>query len=243
MIESLPQAERAEEVRSMFGAIAGRYDRTNQVLSGGMHHLWRRAAVAELAAGGTDRVADVCCGTGDLALTIAGSLEPDGEVVGIDFCPEMVELAEAKLESREQRGGRISFRAGDATSLPFERDRFDGATVAFGIRNVVDPVAGLTEMARVVRPGGRVVVLEFGQPGGWLMGPSFRLYSRWIMPTIGGLITGNRAAYEYLPRTSAAFPAGSDFVDRILNPAGLTSLRSRRLFGGVAWIYVAEVPA
>ena len=242
MIDALPDAERADEVRTMFGDIAGRYDRTNQVLSGGMHHLWRRAAVAELGSRPDDRVLDVCCGTGDLALAIAASLGDDGEVVGVDFCPEMVELAVAKL--RGQGGdGRVTFHTGDATALAFPDDGFDGATVAFGIRNVVEPVDGLTELARVVRPGGRVVVLEFGQPSGLLMGPAFRAYSRWVMPTVGGLLTGNRAAYEYLPRTSAAFPAGDDFVDGLLRPAGLYPVHARRLFGGIAWIYLAEVPA
>lgn len=239
-----PQAhdDRAEEVRSMFGDIAGRYDRANQVLSGGMHHLWRRAAVAGLAAQVDDRVLDVCCGTGDLALAIAAGLGDDGEVVGVDFCPEMVDLAQQKL-AQAGGDGRLRFDEADAMALPFDDDAFDGATVAFGIRNVVDPVAGLAEMARVVRPSGRVVVLEFGQPDGLLMGPAFRLYSRWVMPTIGGLLTGNRAAYEYLPRTSAAFPAGDRFVCELLRPAGLVPLEARGLFGGIAWIYVAEVTA
>ncbi len=240
MIDALPPDERAGQVRSMFGDIAGRYDRANQVLSGGTHHLWRRAAVSALDPDPDDRVLDLCCGTGDLALAIAGRLGDDGEVHGIDFCPEMVALARAKLAARGG-DGRVRFSEGDATSLDFEADRFDGATVAFGIRNVVDPAAGLREMARVVRPGGRGVVLEFGQPGGLLVGPAFRAYSRWVMPAIGGLLTGNREAYEYLPRTSAAFPAGERFVSELLSPAGLAPLRTRRLFGGVAWIYLAEV--
>jgi demethylmenaquinone methyltransferase/2-methoxy-6-polyprenyl-1,4-benzoquinol methylase len=238
-IETLSQQERAVAVRSMFGAIAGGYDRTNSVLSGGMHHLWRRAAVRRLKAAPGSEVLDCCCGTGDLALAVLRSLGPDGRVVGTDFTPEMVELAKVKAAERGATGA--SFEVADAMDLPFEDDRFDAATVSFGIRNVVDPVAGLRDMARCVRPGGRVLVLEFGQPDGLFMGPLFRLYSRWLMPRIGGLMTGNRAAYEYLPRTSAAFPAGRDFVRDVLEPAGLELEVARPLTRGVAWIYVGIV--
>jgi demethylmenaquinone methyltransferase / 2-methoxy-6-polyprenyl-1,4-benzoquinol methylase len=240
MIEALPDERRADEVRRMFGSIAGRYDATNSVLSGGMHHLWRRRAVRDLDPAPDARILDVCCGTGDLALGVAGALGDDGEVVGTDFTPEMVELASAKVAGRSERPA-LSFSVADATALPFEDDSFDGATVGFGIRNVVDPVAAARELARVVRPGGRVMVLEFGQPDGLLAGPAYRLYSKLVMPRIGGLMTGNREAYEYLPRTSAAFPAGHDFVEQVFAPAGLRTVLTRPLFGAIAWIYLGEV--
>ena len=240
-IDSLPAPQRAEAVRSMFGAIAGRYDRANSLLSGGMHHLWRRKAVRMLASAAGDRVLDVCCGTGDLAFALADALGPDGEVVATDFTPEMVHFANEKHGGRPSKGGGLSFRQADATSLPFEADGFDSATVSFGIRNVVPPSAGLAEMARVVRPGGRVLILEFGQPHGWFFGPLFRFYSRHVMPLIGGLVTGQRAAYEYLPRTSANFPAGDQFVTELLEPAGLSLVEKVSLTHGIAWIYLAEV--
>jgi len=135
----------------------------------------------------------------------------------------------------------LRFQQADAMSLPFEADSFDSATVAFGIRNVVDPIVGLAQMARVVRPGGRVMVVEFGQPDGFFMGPLFRFYSRVVMPRIGGLLTGQRAAYEYLPRTSAGFPAGAAFIEGVARPAGLEPLRSVSLTRGIAWIYLMEV--
>lgn len=239
--EQLPPEERAEVVRSMFGSIAGRYDATNTVLSGGMHHLWRRRAVRTLAAEPDARLLDVCCGTGDLSLALADSLSDAGAVVGTDFCPEMVDEARLKMQARST-GATLQFDVADAMALPFEDDSFDGATVSFGIRNVVDPRAGLAEMARVVRPGGRVLVLEFGQPDG-LFGAMFRFYSAQLMPRIGGLMTGNREAYEYLPRTSAAFPAGDLFVEQYLAPAGLTPVESDPLLWGLAWLYLGEVPA
>lgn len=241
-IDTLPAPQRAEAVRSMFGSIAGRYDRANAVLSGGMHHVWRRKAVRLLAPAADARVLDVCCGTGDLAFAIARDLGPKGEVVATDFCPEMVELARDKQLRRGSGGAAATFVQADATSLSYDDSSFDAATVSFGIRNVVPPSAGLAEMARVVRPGGRVLVLEFGQPDGWLFGPLFRFYSAVVMPRLGGLLTGDRAAYEYLPRTSAAFPAGPAFVDELLRPAGLEPLLTRPLMRGIAWIYLAEVP-
>lgn len=235
-IETLSSDDRALAVRSMFGAIAGGYDRTNSVLSGGMHHLWRRTAVRMLGAPQDAAVLDCCCGTGDLSFAVARSLGPHGRVVGTDFTPEMVELARQKGAARGR--GSVSFEVADAMALPFDDAAFDAATVSFGIRNVVDPAAGLRDMARCVKPGGRVLVLEFGQPDGLLVGPLFRFYSRWLMPRIGGLLTGHRAAYEYLPRTSAAFPAGPDFVAQVLEPAGLDLEVARPLTRGVAWIYV-----
>jgi len=237
--EQLPPEDRAEVVRTMFGDIAGKYDSTNTVLSGGMHHLWRRKALRIMAPKPDARLLDVCCGTGDLALTLAGALGPDGEVVGTDFTPNMIEIAKAKGAAAKVKPA-LSFSVADAMALPYGDDEFDGATVSFGIRNVVDPRAGLAEMARVSKPGSKVLVLEFGQPGG-LFGVLFRWYSRVIMPLIGGLMTGNRAAYEYLPRTSAAFPAGAEFVAQYLEPAGLKHLQSTPLLWGLAWLYVGEV--
>jgi len=225
----------------MFGDIAPGYDKANSVLSGGMHHLWRRRAVRTLAPRSGARVLDVCCGTGDLSFALAEQVGETGGVVGADFTPEMVGLAQAKKE-RLQPQASLDFQVGDATELQFEDDSFDGATVAFGIRNVVDPVAGIREMARVVRPGGHVLVLEFGQPQGFIFGPFYRWYSRAVMPRIGGLLTGSREAYEYLPRTSANFPAGSEFVSEIFEPAGLRLVKASPLTFGIAWLYLGEVP-
>src|SRR5262245_3468356 len=199
----------APAVRSMFASIAGRYDRANQILSFGLHHRWRAAAVRLSGARPGDRVLDCATGTGDLAIAFARAVAPSGAVLGTDFCEEMLALAPEKAR---RAGVSARFDRADTLSLPFADDSFDIASIAFGIRNVDDPGRALREMARVVRPDGRVVVLEFGQPGGSLIAPIYRFYSRAVLPRVGGWVSGQRAAYEYLDRTSSSFPAGERFV-------------------------------
>lgn len=225
------------EVQQMFASIAPGYDRTNEVLSMGVHRAWRRATVKWSGAAPGQKILDCATGTGDLALALKRAVGPAGEVLGTDFCPEMLAVAPGKAE---RAGLEIKFEVADAMKLPYPTARFDVATIAFGIRNVDDPVACLREMGRVVRPGGRVVVLEFGQPTG-PFGALFRFYSRHVMPAVGGLLTGNRAAYEYLPRTSAAFPAGEKFV-ALMEQAGCFAKRDAHpLTFGTAYVYVGEV--
>ena len=227
----------SEQVREMFASIARRYDAANEVLSLGVHRGWRRAAVRLSGVVRGDRVLDCATGTGDLALAFKRAVGPTGEVVGTDFCAEMLEPAPAKAR---RAGLEIRFEVADALALPYADRSFDVASIAFGIRNVDDPVRCLREMARVVRPAGRVVVLEFGQPSG-PFGALFRVYSRQVMPAIGGLLTGNRSAYEYLPRTAAAFPAGDRFL-ALMDEAGSFSERSAtRLLAGTAYVYVGTV--
>ena len=225
------------EVQRMFASIAPRYDTANAVLSLGVHALWRRAAVRLSDAAPGDRVLDCATGTGDLALAFKRAVGDGGDVIGTDFCAEM--LAPAPDKARKA-GLEIEFKVADALALPFEGKSFDVASIAFGIRNVDDPVACLRELARVVKPGGRVVVLEFGQPEG-PFGALFRLYSRLVMPAIGGLLTGNRAAYEYLPKTSAAFPAGDAFLALIDKSGAYTLSSATPLTFGTAWVYVGTV--
>ena len=227
----------SEQVREMFSSIAPRYDAANQVLSFGVHHLWRRRTVKLSGASPGQRVLDCATGTGDLAFAFQRKIGSTGEVVGTDFCAPMLVHAREKA-ARQNLAMR--FETADALELPFETSSFDVASIAFGIRNVDDPKKCLEEMARVVRPGGRVVVLEFGQPTG-LFGAFYRLYSRVLMPRIGGFVTGNRAAFQYLPKTAAAFPAGPKFLDLMAQTGAFAERRAIPLTLGVAYIYVGVV--
>jgi len=225
------------QVREMFASIAQRYDAANEVLSLGVHRGWRREAVRLSGAREGDRVLDCATGTGDLALAFKRAVGRSGLVVGTDFCAEMLASAPGKAR---KAGLDVRFEVADALELPFASGSFDIASIGFGIRNVDDPVACLREMARVVRPGGRVVVLEFGQPRG-AFGALFRLYSRSVMPALGGVLTGNRAAYEYLPRTAAAFPAGDRFLSLMDQSRAFATSTAHPLLAGTAYVYVGTV--
>jgi demethylmenaquinone methyltransferase/2-methoxy-6-polyprenyl-1,4-benzoquinol methylase len=218
------------EVRQMFASIARRYDAANEVLSLGVHRGWRRAAVRLSGAGPGQRVLDCATGTGDLAREFARA---GASVVATDFCPEMIAAGLRKVNG-------IHFAVADALALPCASGRFGVASIAFGIRNVDDPLRCLREMARVVKPGGRVVVLEFGQPRG-AFGALFRAYSRGVMPVVGGLLTGNRAAYEYLPRTAAAFPAGERFLELMREAGCFSRVEAHPLTFGTAFVYLGIV--
>jgi demethylmenaquinone methyltransferase / 2-methoxy-6-polyprenyl-1,4-benzoquinol methylase len=221
------------EVREMFASIARRYDTANEVLSLGIHKGWRRAAVHLSGAAPGQRVLDCATGTGDLALEFKRAVGATGEVIGTDFCAEMLESAPAKAA---KAGVQVKFTVADVLALPYPEGQFDVASIAFGIRNVDDPLLCLREMARVVKPGGRVIVLEFGQPRG-PFGALFRAYSRGVMPVVGGLLTGNRAAYEYLPRTAAAFPAGERFLGLMRESNAFSATEAHALTFGTAYVY------
>jgi demethylmenaquinone methyltransferase/2-methoxy-6-polyprenyl-1,4-benzoquinol methylase len=226
------------QVRAMFASIARRYDKGNQVLSFGLHHLWRRATVRASRAKEGDRVLDCATGTGDLAFQFQRAVGSEGCVLGIDFCAEMLEVARAKAE---REGLPTKFEEADTLQLPHADGSFDVASIAFGIRNVDDPARGVREMARVVKPGGVVAVLEFGQPGGALFGPIYRFYSAHVIPRIGGWLTGKRYAYEYFHRTSSEFPSGPAFVALMQNTERFSEVRSRPLTFGIAHVYVGVV--
>ena len=227
----------SEKVRSMFADIADDYDRINSVLSFGVHHAWRKKAVLESGAHEGDHVLDCATGTGDLAIEFKKTVGDSGYVMGTDFCAPMIEPAPGKAK---EKGLEIDFEVADAMNLPYDDDKFDIASIAFGIRNVDDPVVALKDMARVVKPDGRVVVLEFGQPKGIMKLP-YELYSQHIMPAIGGWLSGNREAYTYLPRTSAEFPAGKKFLALMDESGAFKEKRAIRLTGGIAYVYVGVV--
>ncbi|MBS1153808.1 MAG: ubiE [Myxococcaceae bacterium] len=227
----------SQQVQSMFAQIAPRYDTANDALSFGRHHAWRRTAVKLAGAAPGMAVLDCATGTGDLALEFKRAVGPTGEVIGTDFCEPMLRSAPAKA-ARAQLA--VRFEVADAMKLPYPDARFDLASISFGIRNVDDPKVCLEQLARVVKPGGRVMVLEFGQPEG-PFGALFRFYARFLMPVIGRVVTGNRAAYEYLPRTAAAFPSGEQFLALMKQTGRFADARATPLMFGTAWVYVGTV--
>jgi demethylmenaquinone methyltransferase/2-methoxy-6-polyprenyl-1,4-benzoquinol methylase len=220
-----------ERIRSMFASIATRYDRANTILSGGVHHLWRHRAVRRSGVRRGDHVLDCATGTGDLAIAFH---KAGANVTGTDFTPEMIELARAKAP-------QIRFEVADVMALPFENASFDIAGVAFGIRNVADPAKALAEMARVVRPGGRVVVLEFGQPRNRIFGALYGAYRRLVLPRLGGAVTGERQAYQYLESSAAHFPCGEDFVAMMRTSAPFAEIKFEPLTFGIAYLYIGTV--
>lgn len=227
----------SEEVRQMFASISGRYDLLNSVLSLGVHHRWRKKTIRFARASEGMHVLDCATGTGDLAIAFKKAVGSRGQVIGTDFCAEMLGSAPEKAE---KKGLSIAWEVADAMDLPYEDDRFDISSIAFGIRNVDNPVTALSEMARVVHPGGKVVVLEFGQPYGIMKHP-FRWHSKYVIPVVGGWLSGNRRAYEYLPDTSAAFPAGDRFLSLMKQTGRFKSLEIKPLMQGVAYIYAGVV--
>jgi len=227
----------SEKVRNMFADIADDYDKINSILSFGVHSAWRKKTVEMSGAKPGDQILDCATGTGDLAFEFKKRVGHTGNVTGTDFCREMIEQAPAKADKKQLV---VKFEVADAMDLPYEDNSFNVASIAFGIRNVDDPLQCLKEMARVVKKGGRVVILEFGQPDGLVKYP-YKFYSRYVMPAIGGWISGNRDAYTYLPETSAAFPAGRAFLDLMDKADMFREKKSASLTGGIAYVYVGTV--
>jgi demethylmenaquinone methyltransferase/2-methoxy-6-polyprenyl-1,4-benzoquinol methylase len=219
----------------MFDRIAGRYDALNSVMTAGLHHRWRERAADLAALGPGDSALDVCCGTGDLALELAGRVSPAGHVTGCDFSEPMLDLAREKAAARGLRA--VRFEWADALQLPYDAGRFDAVTVGFGIRNLADLDRGLLEMGRVLRPGGRLVVLEITQP---TRPPLSTFYSFWfdrVVPVLGRL-TADSEAYSYLPESVRSFPAPRGLGER-MDRAGLLDIRWSVLAGGIIAIHSA----
>ncbi|MGF1671166.1 MAG: bifunctional demethylmenaquinone methyltransferase/2-methoxy-6-polyprenyl-1,4-benzoquinol methylase UbiE [Balneolaceae bacterium] len=227
----------SDKVKNMFADIAGDYDRINSILSFGVHNAWRKKAVIESGAEEGHQVLDCATGTGDLAIEFKKAVGETGYVLGTDFCKEMIEFAPAKAK---QDNLEVVFEVADAMNLPYENNRFDIASIAFGIRNVDDPVICLKEMSRVVKPGGKVVILEFGQPGGFIRIP-YQIYSKHVMPAIGGWLSGNKDAYTYLPETSAIFASGEAFLQLMDEANVFVNTKAVKCTGGIAYIYVGSV--
>lgn len=225
-----------ERVEEMFDSIATRYDLLNRILSGGIDRRWRKKAISELEDLKPQRILDIATGTADLALE-STRLRP-AEIIGIDISNKMLDIGRHKIMERGYQG-IIRLEQGDSEHLQFPDDHFDAITVAFGVRNFENLEAGLAEMHRVLRPGGKVVILEFSQPSRFPVKQFYRFYSYRIMPAVGQWISKERSAYEYLPESVSAFPYGSKFLD-ILTKTGFTHTRCQSLTFGIASIYTAQ---
>jgi demethylmenaquinone methyltransferase/2-methoxy-6-polyprenyl-1,4-benzoquinol methylase len=217
-----------EAVRGMFDRIAPVYDLMNRVMTAGLDQRWRRLAVGEVVWPG-DRVLDACCGTGDLAVAAE---RRGGRVVGLDFSPRMLECARPK-------SGTIEWVQGDALSLPFSDAEFDSATVGFGVRNLEDLEGGLRELARVLRPGGKLAVLEITRPHG-ILRPFFRLWFDVLVPFAGRVLPGGEA-YTYLPASVRRFPGPED-LSALMERAGFETVRFRLLGGGTVALHIGVKP-
>ena len=224
--------EFAGQVRGMFDRIAGVYDVMNSAMTAGLHHQWRERAVDRAEVGPGSDALDVCCGTGDLALELRRRIGPDGRVVGSDFSEPMLELARRK--SGEQ-GLPVEFGWADALDLPYGDAGFDAVTIGFGARNLADLGRGLAEMARVLRPGGRLVILEITRPQ---REPLAAFYSLWfdrIVPVLG-TFAGDAEAYSYLPDSVRSFPEPGELAAR-MDAAGFERIRWLLLAGGIIAIH------
>jgi demethylmenaquinone methyltransferase/2-methoxy-6-polyprenyl-1,4-benzoquinol methylase len=217
----------------MFDAIASRYDTLNRILSLGIDQRWRRRTVSALGLRGGEEVLDVATGTGDLALLVARAA-PGVRVVGLDPSPGMLAVAERKIA---RAGLSVTNVVGDAQSMPFEHARFDAACMAFGIRNVPDRSAALRELARVVRPGGTVAILELSDPRGGVLAPLARWHVHSVVPALGAMLSGRRE-YRYLERSVAAFPQPDVFAEQ-MRDAGLEVTRVEPMTFGVSCLFVA----
>lgn len=236
--ESNTKSEHARRVRTMFAGIAGRYDLLNHLLSGNTDKRWRRVVADRLRPSLVEgaRVLDVACGTGDLSLALAEAGR--AQVIGLDFCRPMLELAARKTPE----GARaIPYIEGDALRLPFADESFEVATIAFGLRNLASVEDGLRELLRVLKPEGRLAILEFSQPVVPGFQQLFQFYFTRVLPRIGGIVSGSRGAYEYLHRSVAKFPDQKGLTG-MLQAVGFEEVEYRNLTGGIAALHTGKRP-
>ena len=230
----------APKIAGMFDAIAGRYDFLNHFLSAGIDRRWRRQAVQSLGLTGSERVLDLCTGTGDLAIALRSGRPAAVRVIGIDFAAAMLAVGRDKLR-RRGLADRIHVVRADATRVPLPDGSVDGVTVGFGIRNVDDTAAACREMVRVLAPGGRLAILEFAVPASPLFRGIYMWYFRHVLPRLGRLISRHDMAYDYLPASVGAFASPADFA-AVLRHAGFVDISARPLTFGSVVLYNAKKP-
>jgi demethylmenaquinone methyltransferase/2-methoxy-6-polyprenyl-1,4-benzoquinol methylase len=238
-IKVLPDASsslnKKAQVADMFNDIAGKYDFLNHFLSMGIDKGWRKKAIKEVASVAPQRILDVATGTGDLAIA-AVDTRPK-EIIGVDIADQMLEVGTKKIKEKNLEH-IISLRNGDSEALPFENSSFDAVTCAYGARNFENLEVGLREMNRVLRVGGKVVILEFSHPKQFPVKQLYQFYFRFILPTLGKIVSKHSRAYTYLPESVMAFPEGKRFCE-ILNDCGFKEAKARPLTFGITTLYTA----
>jgi demethylmenaquinone methyltransferase/2-methoxy-6-polyprenyl-1,4-benzoquinol methylase len=235
------EREAAAHVRAMFSRIAPRYDLLNHLLSLDIDKVWRRRVAKRFSAilhNPAARVLDLCCGTGDLALAFRKEAPTGAEIAGSDFVREMLVRARAKAAAS---GAEVAFVEADALALPFGDGTFDLVACSFGFRNLANYARGLVEIFRVLKPGGVAAILEFAEPRGKLFGGLYRFYFHWVLPRLGGLISGNDSAYAYLPSSVDKFPPPEALLD-LCEQVGFTDVRFQRWTGGIVTLHTASKP-
>lgn len=233
--------KRESKIRGMFAAIAPRYDLLNHLLSLNIDKTWRKQAAKLVPCENGGPVLDVCTGTGDLAFEYDQACGGKVPIVAADFCTPMLERAQQKSEKRGSTE-RIRIVEADAQKLPFADNTFEITTVAFGLRNVTDPEKGIAEMVRVLKPGGRLAILEFSRPRHWFFGRMYKLYFRWLLPLVGQMVSRNKdSAYKYLPESVLKFPDGEELAAR-LRSHGLANVWFKQFTLGIATLYVGTKP-
>lgn len=230
-------SRKGEQIQAMFGAIASRYDLLNRLLSFGIDTRWRRFAVRLVKSPADGCILDIATGTGDMALEIAATTRASVSIVGIDFCKEMIEIAAEKVR-HSRYSERINYAIAPCEATPFPDGSFDSVTIAFGIRNVDNRMQGLREMYRILKTGGRVVILEFSTPRSKLVKAVYHWYFHRLLPVIGGLFS-RFDAYKYLPDSVLEFPSQAEFKHTMSEAGFLNAIHYTRTFGIVS-IYVAE---
>jgi demethylmenaquinone methyltransferase/2-methoxy-6-polyprenyl-1,4-benzoquinol methylase len=228
------QASKKAQIARMFDSISWRYDALNHILSAGVDVYWRKRAMRELKALKPQLILDVATGTGDFAIQAIKSLNPQ-KLIGVDISEGMMEIGRKKIAEKGLEN-RIELRYGDSEKLPFEENKFDAIIVAFGVRNFENLENGLTDMYRVLRPGGKVVILEFSKPSRFPFKQFYGFYFRFVVPVVGRMVSKDRTAYDYLPESVHAFPRGKDFVS-ILDRLGYKNTSCKPLTFGISSIY------
>ena len=224
------------QVAEMFNNIAGRYDFLNHFLSMGIDKGWRKKAIAAVAQINPQNILDVATGTGDMAIAAAKTIHPK-RIAGLDIADQMLEVGRKKI-TEQNLSSIISMQTGDSESMPFATGEFDAVMCAYGVRNFEHLEEGLAEMNRVLRPGGKVVILEFSHPTGAIIKPLYQFYFRYILPTLGKLVSKHSKAYTYLPESVMAFPEGKRFCE-ILGQCGFKEAKARPLTFGITTLYTA----